>query len=75
MLTCCRADVVLLCFSTVSPNSLRNVRRVWYPEIKQAIPSTPIVLVGTQVDLRYLYKDEEYLKMNKGLLYRYAEFY
>lgn len=65
-----RADVVLLCFSTVRPGSLSHVKKLWIPEIQRFCPNTPIILVGTQVDLRYLYKDEDYVKLNKGLLYR-----
>ncbi|XP_076460277.1 rho-related BTB domain-containing protein 1-like isoform X2 [Babylonia areolata] len=64
------ADVILLCFSTVHPGSLRNVRTIWYPEIRRFCPTTPIILVGTQTDLRYLYNDDTYLKMEKGLMYR-----
>lgn len=65
------ADVIILCFSTVRPSSLRNVRSVWYPEIRRFCPTTPIILVGTQADLRYLYNDDNYLKMEKGLMYRH----
>lgn len=64
------ADVILLCFSTVRPSSLRNVTTVWYPEIRRFCPTTPIILAGTQADLRYLYNDDEYLKIEKGLMYR-----
>ncbi|KAK7109938.1 rho-related BTB domain-containing protein 1-like [Littorina saxatilis] len=64
------ADVIVLCFSTVRPSSLRNVRTIWYPEIRRFCPTTPIVLVGTQADLRYLYHEDAYLKMEKGLMYR-----
>ncbi|KAL8604919.1 hypothetical protein ACOMHN_028547 [Nucella lapillus] len=64
------ADVILLCFSAVRPSSVRNVRTIWYPEIRRFCPTTPIVLVGTQADLRYLYTDDDYKKMEKGLMYR-----
>lgn len=64
------SDVILLCFSVVKPSSLKNVERFWLPEIKSRCPATPIVLVGTHADLRYLYKNEKYKKMNKGLLYK-----
>ena len=48
-------DVFLVCFSVVSPSSFINVKEKWIPEIKRSqkrnkIP--PIVLVGTQSDLR-----------------------
>ncbi|ESO93563.1 hypothetical protein LOTGIDRAFT_150227 [Lottia gigantea] len=45
-------DVFLVCFSVVSPTSFKNVVDKWVPEIKKHSPKTPIVLVGTQGDLR-----------------------
>ncbi|XP_047433240.1 rho-related GTP-binding protein RhoU-like isoform X2 [Mugil cephalus] len=46
------ADVFLLCYSVVRPCSFRNLTNKWVPEIRQHCPGAPIVLVGTQVDLR-----------------------
>lgn len=46
------ADVFLLCFSVVSPASFQNVPEKWVPEIRTHAPFAPIVLVGTQCDLR-----------------------
>lgn len=57
-----RSDVVLLCFSVANPVSLRNCRVMWYPEIRKFCPNTPILLVGCKNDLRYICKDEEYLR-------------
>eukprot|EP00004_Rigifila_ramosa_P003187 TRINITY_DN13342_c0_g2_i1.p1 TRINITY_DN13342_c0_g2~~TRINITY_DN13342_c0_g2_i1.p1 ORF type:complete len:202 (-),score=38.04 TRINITY_DN13342_c0_g2_i1:116-700(-) len=45
-------DVFLVCFSVVGPASFENVRHRWTPEILHYAPKTPIVLVGTKVDLR-----------------------
>lgn len=45
-------DVFLLCFSVVSPTSFYNVADKWIPELRHHCPSTPIILVGTQCDLR-----------------------
>lgn len=47
-----KADVVLLCFSVVAPTSFHNISEKWYPEIRRHCPSTPVLLVGTQSDLR-----------------------
>ncbi|KAM8879184.1 uncharacterized protein AB9W97_014677 isoform 3-T3 [Spinachia spinachia] len=46
------ADVFLLCYSVVRPCSFRNVLHRWVPEIRQHCPGAPLVLVGTQLDLR-----------------------
>ncbi|XP_068608120.1 ras homolog family member Ua [Brachionichthys hirsutus] len=46
------ADVFLLCFSVVSPASFQNVPEKWVPEIRRHTPFAPLVLVGTQCDLR-----------------------
>lgn len=45
-------NVFLLCFSVVTPTSFHNVTEKWVPEIRKHCPSAPIVLVGTQSDLR-----------------------
>jgi len=45
-------DVILVCFSVVRPTSLCNVKEKWLPEVKNFLPKVPIVLVGTQTDLR-----------------------
>uniref|UniRef100_A0A8C2XAH7 Uncharacterized protein n=1 Tax=Cyclopterus lumpus TaxID=8103 RepID=A0A8C2XAH7_CYCLU len=46
------ADVFLLCYSVVRPCSFRNLIRRWVPEIRRHRPGAPLVLVGTQLDLR-----------------------
>jgi small GTP-binding protein len=51
-----QTDVFLICFSVTSPASFENVRAKWYPEVSHHCPSTPIILVGTKLDLR---DDEE----------------
>uniref|UniRef100_A0A3B3UE74 Rho-related GTP-binding protein RhoA-A-like n=1 Tax=Poecilia latipinna TaxID=48699 RepID=A0A3B3UE74_9TELE len=45
-------DVILLCFSVVSPDSLANVKEKWTPEVRHFCPHVPIVLVGNKTDLR-----------------------
>lgn len=46
------ADIFLLCFSVVSPSSFQNVTEKWVPEIRRHCPRAPVILVGTQSDLR-----------------------
>ncbi|XP_032594397.1 rho-related BTB domain-containing protein 1 isoform X2 [Drosophila grimshawi] len=69
-----RSDVVLLCFSIASPISLRNCKAMWYPEIRRFCPDVPVVLVGCKNDLRYMYRDENYLSYfgEKGTFVRAA---
>ncbi|KAJ8100022.1 P-loop containing nucleoside triphosphate hydrolase protein [Lipomyces tetrasporus] len=47
-----QTGVFLICFSLVSPPSFENVRTKWYPEISHHAPNTPVILVGTKLDLR-----------------------
>ena len=46
------ADVILMCFSTDSPDSLENVPEKWTPEVRHFCPNVPIILVGNKKDLR-----------------------
>jgi len=45
-------DVFLICFSIFSPESFESVTKKWYPEISEHATDTPIILVGTKLDLR-----------------------
>eukprot|EP01129_Flabellula_baltica_P003845 TRINITY_DN13575_c0_g1_i1.p1 TRINITY_DN13575_c0_g1~~TRINITY_DN13575_c0_g1_i1.p1 ORF type:complete len:218 (-),score=52.14 TRINITY_DN13575_c0_g1_i1:224-841(-) len=46
-------DVFIICFSLTDPDSLAAVTDMWYPEIVECgLQETPIVLVGTKLDLR-----------------------
>mmetsp|Transcript_20841 Transcript_20841/g.54168 ORF Transcript_20841/g.54168 Transcript_20841/m.54168 type:complete len:193 (+) Transcript_20841:173-751(+) len=47
-----QTDIFLVCFSIISPASFENVRAKWYPEVSHHCPSTPVILVGTKLDLR-----------------------
>ena len=46
------ADVFLLCYNISSPSSLFSAINHWVPDLRLQAPSTPIVLVGCQSDLR-----------------------
>lgn len=45
-------DVFIICFSIANPTSFDNVKNKWLPEVKHHDPKLPILLVGTQTDLR-----------------------
>lgn len=46
-------DVFILCFSLVDPVSFDNITSKWIPQIRAGNQRSPIVLVGTQSDLRH----------------------
>ncbi|XP_076017723.1 rho-related GTP-binding protein RhoU-like [Genypterus blacodes] len=46
-------DVFILCFSVVNPLSFDNITSKWIPQIRAGNSTSPIVLVGTQSDLRH----------------------
>jgi len=56
------ADVVLLCFSTISQASYDAIKEKWAPEVHHFIPSIPHILVGTKIDLR----EEKHPDPNSG---------
>jgi len=45
-------DVIMMCFSVVNPTSLVNVKEKWIKEVRKYMPKVPVVLVGTQTDLK-----------------------
>lgn len=48
-----QTDVVILCFSICSKDSLANIATKWLPEVKEHCPNKAIFLVGTKKDKRY----------------------
>lgn len=46
------ADVFIVCFSVVKPETFTNAQCRWIPEVRNLMGETPIILVGTQTDLR-----------------------
>jgi len=47
-----QTDVFIIAFSLISPSSYENVKAKWITEVNHHCPKTPIVLVGTKLDLR-----------------------
>jgi len=60
-----QTDVFLICFSLISPASFENVRAKWFPEVSHHCPNTPIILVGTKLDLRDDAETNEKLREKK----------
>ncbi|CAL8107574.1 unnamed protein product [Calicophoron daubneyi] len=46
-------DVILMCFSIDSPDSLENIPEKWTPEVRHFCDQVPIILVGNKKDLRH----------------------
>jgi len=46
------SDIVFLCFSVVNKTSYDAIKIKWYPEVHHYVPSVPIMLLGTKLDLR-----------------------
>ena len=57
-------DVFIICFSLVSPETYENVKKKWAPEVSHFNPKTPIVLVGTKLDMRSKPETIQSLKEN-----------
>ena len=45
-------DIILMCFSIGSPDSLDNIPERWLPEVIHFCPDIPVILVGNKKDLR-----------------------
>ncbi|KAI9502095.1 hypothetical protein GGI25_003600 [Coemansia spiralis] len=46
------ANVVVICFSVDSPDSLTNVLEKWFPEAQENAPRARVILVALKLDLR-----------------------
>jgi len=58
-------DVILICFSVDSRDSLENVSRIWVPEIMHFCPNIPFILVANKSDLRD--EDKDHITYEEGL--------
>ena len=45
-------QLILICFSIISPSSFESVEQKWIKEIKKFNQNAPILLIGTKIDLR-----------------------
>nr|ACO10387.1 Cdc42 homolog precursor [Caligus rogercresseyi] len=58
-------DIFLIVFSVIRPSSFANVRQKWASEVKRHYKGAPILLVGSQIDLREDEKTRESLAKSK----------
>lgn len=66
-------DVFVICFSVMSPASYENISAKWYPEVRRHCPTVPVILVGTQIDLRADKDKVHRLRAQKQRPMKYAE--
>ncbi|XP_052254143.1 ras-like GTP-binding protein RHO [Dreissena polymorpha] len=59
-------DVILVCFSIASPDSLENIPVKWKPEVKHFCPNVPIILVGNKKDTRNDENIKEPVRTDEG---------
>jgi Ras-related C3 botulinum toxin substrate 1 len=62
-----QTDVILVCFSLVTPASLQHVQELWIPEIGQHCPDIPYLLVGMKCDLRPMIAECPEESIRRGL--------
>eukprot|EP01114_Cavostelium_apophysatum_P000454 TRINITY_DN1041_c0_g1_i1.p1 TRINITY_DN1041_c0_g1~~TRINITY_DN1041_c0_g1_i1.p1 ORF type:complete len:190 (+),score=49.54 TRINITY_DN1041_c0_g1_i1:95-664(+) len=60
-----QADVFIVCFAVNLPSSYENIYSKWLPELKMFSQDTPIVLIGTKIDLRNG-NDKSFISPAKG---------
>ncbi|KAK4472666.1 hypothetical protein MN116_003897 [Schistosoma mekongi] len=58
-------NIIVLCFSVDSPDSLENVQEKWMPEIRNFLPNVPVILVANKKDLRNDYTTKRELQKMK----------
>ncbi|XP_030828131.1 rho-related protein racA [Strongylocentrotus purpuratus] len=61
-----QTDVFLICYSVDNRDSFLHVEDKWYPELTHYCPKTPIVLVGTKIDLRGASTSGQFVSFNEG---------
>ena len=62
-------DIVVICYSIDSRESLESITTKWYPEIEQYCPHIPCIIVGNKVDLRdenNNHKNNKYVSTEEG---------
>jgi len=45
-------DIFLIVFSIVDPDSFKNAKKKWMPEVKGEVPNANVLFVGSKMDLR-----------------------
>lgn len=47
------SNVIVMCYSIDSPDSLSNISDKWNPELRYYCPRAPIILVGTRISTKF----------------------
>ncbi|XP_065920170.1 ras-related protein Rac1-like isoform X1 [Dysidea avara] len=68
-----QTDVFLMCFSLIDPDTYENIKAMWHPEISHHCPNTPVILVGTKLDLRDDKETIEKLKQRRVAPISYSQ--
>lgn len=58
-------DVFIVCFSLVDEDSLDSVENFWMPKIRSLGKGIPVILVGTQYDMRKT-NEHEHISSEQG---------
>jgi len=66
-------DVFLMCFSVTQEASYANISASYYPQVQSHCPTVPVILVGTQIDLRTDKDELASLRRMKKRPIEYAE--
>lgn len=61
-------DVILMCFSIDSPDSLENIPEKWTPEVRHFCPNVPIILVGNK-KVFYTFERAFFIYFRRILIY------
>ena len=64
-------DIFFLCFSVIDPLSFNNLSNFWLKELKKFFSKPNIILIGTKIDLRnkYLNENKNVITFEEGKLF------
>ena len=60
-----KTSIIILCFSLVSPDTLKSIQERWIRQINNICPNIPKLVVGTKLDVRNLYQEQQRIANHK----------